>query len=171
MDLETLVKMLGEWVGKGSTTFPMNGRDITASLEEYLRIEKTDNENVFAYIRKSTIDGGPRGSLLHNEMGYFTAAHAIQVGRIGKEIIVKAGTKLLLSRGSVIIMEWDGTSYVQIEESSSKDTISMRREISYNDQNDTMSWNNTMKVDKSEEQDGSKFVPHSVSTDFKRINP
>lgn len=175
MDQITLKKMAGEWTGTGQMTVG----DCIGHITEYLKIEETDLEFTYSYIRKSSINftrGKANGTcdphtpdvVLHNELGYITAKHR---DRRGNE--KQAGTNLLLSRGSYIIMNWsdDNGAFVEDNDNSSPDSKDMKRTISQN--NDaTMIWDNVMMVDQGRRDQEGKIIwaSHNVTTEFSRIN-
>lgn len=137
-------KMLGEWVGLGE----MVVGEFEGKIIESMKIEETDIENFYSYIRKSRIDFGRRVTT-HHELGY----------------IRPESISLILSRGSYIELQLKSDGIYEQSEGT-PDSKDMRREIIF--ESDTvMRWNNIMKVDQGTERGG--WVEHTANTAFTKV--
>lgn len=142
MDLVDLLKMKGEWVGRGSMTIGNQ----TGDIEEYIKVEGTDKEWALSYIRKSLITF-PGRSVLHNEIGY------MRTENMG----------LLLSSGSFEILDWITANNQYEQVNGSPDSRNMTRKVTFPVAN-AMKWENAMEVDHR-----GNWVSHTTETTFTKV--
>lgn len=151
---EKLYAMLGEWRGEGTTT--IEGLP-EMKIVEHLSIRETDNPDMLAYVRRSRIENfrGPgQPPVFHDELGYMG----------------KTGARLLLSRGSYVVLEWNDHRYEQDPDAPSPDTREMFREVSY-PAYDRMRWLNEMLIKRPSHGGEPQWIKHGVDVTFVVVKP
>jgi hypothetical protein len=162
MDEELFQKMLGEWVGTGTTKFSHDKMQIEAKITEYLNVEATDRPNSFSYIRRSRIivpatGQRPEMAMLHNELGYMRTD----------------GIGLLLSRDSSVNLEWKANLgyYFQIngqdQSNETDDTRNMSRKVEF-PTDEKMIWDAAMQVLDSKSGDWGDHTAFTTFDSFSR---
>lgn len=138
-----LRKLIGEWFGVGSMTIG----SMQGTIQEYVRLEMTDQTECLSYIRHSRIVIEEHIAL-HNELGYMR----------------QSDVSLLLSRGSYVILPWDASLGGYRQAASSPDTRSMTRKVTLS-ASGQMTWDSAMEV-----QEGGVWVAHTILTTFDSLS-
>ena len=116
--------MNGEWAGTGTMTVGEH----EGSVVDYVKLEPTDTEDCFSYVRQSRITF-PDRMALHDEVCY------MRLEDMG----------LMLSRGSYVILDWDDECGYYKQVASSPDSRGMTRKVQFPSSHE-MIWDNDMEV-------------------------